>query len=64
MEKERAQVTYLLVALVFLTMLILILNRLAVPTLIIVLAILLLIVLAVVTLVLIWRIRQRTKGEK
>jgi hypothetical protein len=51
-------------ALTILAMLILILNRLAIPTLIIVLAILLLIILAVVTLVLIWRMRRQTKGQK
>jgi hypothetical protein len=64
MDKQRAQVTYLIMALTLVAMLILILNRLAVPTLIIVLAIFLLIILAVVTLVLIWRIRKGAKDQK
>ena len=64
MDKERSQVTYLLITLAVLAMLIIILNRLPLPSIVDVFAILLLIVLAVVTLVLVWRVRQGTKRQK
>ena len=58
MQKERAQVTYLLMAVAVLAMVIILLNRLAVPSLVIVIAVLTLLALGVVTLLLIWRIRR------
>jgi uncharacterized paraquat-inducible protein A len=64
MQKERAQVTYLLMALTVLAMVILILNHLALPSFVMLVAVLTLIALGVVTLRLIWRIHQRTKSQK
>jgi hypothetical protein len=64
MQKERAQVTYLLMALTVLAMVILILNHLALPSLVMLIAILTLIALGVVTLILMWRILRQTKGQK